>query len=81
MKKYTIAYKLAESIEDEIVFYEDLGPYQLWVKLSIVASRFEFGPISEEDFFFVEYDGYVWDCTNHDRLRQVKRRLIKELQV
>lgn len=79
MKKYTIVYK--DNYNDEMKFHEYLGPYQLWVKLRSVECEFDCYPSTNEDLFFVEYDGYVWDCTNHDRLRQVKRRLIKELQV
>ena len=36
IKKYTIVYKDPDSLsfDDEIKFYEYLGPYQLWVILS-----------------------------------------------
>jgi hypothetical protein len=80
MKQYAIAYKVP-NYEDEIKFYEYLGPYQLWVKICTVEHEFEYYPSTNEDIFFVEYEGYVWDCTNIDRLRQVKNRLIKELKV
>lgn len=83
MKKYTIVYKDPNSlnIDDDIKFHEYLGPYQLWVKLCTVENQFNYYPSVPEDLFFVEYDGYVWDCTNIDRLRQIKQRLIKELKV
>lgn len=83
MKKYSIVYKVSDSFDDEIKHYENLGPYQLWVKLRAIELEFEFKcyPSTEEDLFFVEYEGYIWDCTNIDRLRQIKQRLIKELRV
>lgn len=79
MKKYSIVYK--DNFNGQLNFYENLGPYQLWLNLFNVEHRFDYYPSVPEDLFFVEYDGYVWDCTNHDILRQVKRRLMKELQV
>ena len=78
MKKYAIVYKLPDY---EIKFYENLGPYQLWVKICTVENDFLYYPKTNEDIFFVEYEGYILDCTNIDRLRQVKQRLIKELKV
>ena len=81
MKKYTVVYKESDSADEEIKFYEYLGPYQLWVRLSKVENRFIYYPSTKEDLLFIEYDGYIWDCTNIDRLRQVKQRLIKELKV
>lgn len=81
IKKYAVVYKVSESFDDEIKHYENLGSYQLCVKLRAIELEFECYPSTEEDLFFVEYEGYIWDCTNIDRLRQIKRRLIKELQV
>ena len=80
IKKYTVVYKESDS-DDEIKFYEHLGPYQLWVKLSIIEHQFDYYPSTKEDLLFVEYNGYIWDCTNIDRLRQVKLFLAKELKV
>lgn len=80
MKKYTIVYKVPD-YEDKIKFYEYLGPYQLWVKIRSIECEFDYYPSTKEDMFFVEYDGYIWDCTNIDRLRQIKQRLIKELKI
>lgn len=80
MKQYAVIYKVPD-YEDEIKFREYLGPYQLWVKICQVENEFLYYPSSNEDIFFVEYEGYIWDCTNIDRLRQVKQRLIKELKV
>ena len=81
MSKYTVVYKESDSVDEEIKFYKYLGPYQLWVILSKVENRFIYYPSTKEDLLFVEYDGYIWDCTNIDRLRQVKLCLIKELKV
>lgn len=78
IKKYTVVYKESDSVDEEIKFYEYLGPYQLWVILSKVENQFIYYPSTKEDLLFVEYDGYIWDCTNIDRLRQVKRSLVKE---
>ena len=81
IKKYTVVYKESDSVDEEIKFYEYLGPYQLWVILSKVENRFIYYPSTKEDLLFVEYNGYIWDCTNIDRLRQVKLFLAKELKV
>ena len=78
IKKYTVVYKESDSVDEEIKFYEYLGPYQLWVILSKVENRFIYYPSTKEDLLFVEYDGYIWDCTNIDRLRQIKLFLAKE---
>lgn len=40
IKKYTVVYKESDSVDEEIKFYEYLGPYQLWVILSKVENRF-----------------------------------------
>ena len=60
MKKYTIVYKDPDSLsfDDEIKFYEYLGPYQLWVKLSTIEHQFDYHTAGDE-IFFVEYDGYI----------------------
>lgn len=83
LKKYTVVYKDPDSLsfDDEIKFYEHLGPYQLWVKLSTIEHQFDYYHTAGDEIFFVEYDGYIWDCTDINRLRQVKQRLIKELKV
>lgn len=81
IKKYTVVYKESDSVDEEIKFYEYLGPYQLWVILSKFENRFIYYPSTKEDLLFVEYNGYIWDCTNIDRLRQVKLFLAKELKV
>lgn len=83
IKKYTIVYKDPDSLsfDDEIKFYEYLGPYQLWVKLSTIEHQFDYYHKAGDEIFFVEYEGYIWDYTNIDRLRQIKQRLIKELKV
>lgn len=81
MKKSAIVYKDPDSFDDEIKFYEYLGPYQLWVKLCTIEHRFDYYPTAGDEIFFVEYEGYIWDCTNINRLRQIKQRLIKELRV
>lgn len=31
-----------------------------------------------EDLLFIEYEGYIYDCTDINRLRQVKQYLVKE---
>ena len=81
IKKYTVVYKESDSVDEEIKFYEYLGPYQLWVILSKFENRFIYYPSTKEDLLFVEYNGYIWDCTKIDRLRQVKLFLAKELKV
>lgn len=81
IKKYTVVYKESDSVDEEIKFYEYLGPYQLWVILSKVENRFIYYPSTKEDLLFVEYNGYIWDCTNIHRLRQIKLFLAKELKV
>lgn len=80
MKKYAIVYKVPD-YDDEIKFHENLGPYQLWAEIRAIECEFAYYPSTKKDIFFVDYEGYIWDCTNHDRLRQIKQRLIKELKV
>ena len=78
MKQYTVVYK-DNDYDEEPKIYEYLGPYQLWVKICQIEHYFDFQ--YTEDIFFVEYDGYIWDCTDIIRLRQIKQLLIKELKV
>ena len=76
MKKYTIVYK--DIGDNKIRFIDNLDTYQLLFKLNKVQEFFnDFNTVGEE-LFFVEYDGYNWDCTNIDRLRQIKEYLVKE---
>lgn len=79
MKKYTIVYKNIG--DNKIRFIDNLDTYQLLLKLNKLQEFFNDFNTVGEDLLFVEYKGYVWDCTNIDRLRQVKQRLIKELKV
>ncbi len=67
--------------DNEIKFHEYLSPYSLWTKISNIEHKFDYYPTAGDEIFFVEYDGYIWDCTDINRLRQVKNRLIKELKV
>lgn len=70
MKKYTIVY---ENIGDnKIRFIDNLDTYQLLFKLIN-----DFNTVGE-DLLFVEYEGYIYDCTDINRLRQVKQYLVKE---
>lgn len=79
MKKYTIVYKNIG--DNKIRFIDNLDTYQLLFKLNKLQEFFnDFNSIGE-DLLFVEYEGYIYDCTNIDRLRQVKQCLIKELKV
>ena len=76
MKKYTIVYKNIG--DNKIRFIDNLDTYQLLFKLNKVQEFFnDFNTVGEE-LFFVEYEGYIWDCTNIDRLRQIKEYLVKE---
>ena len=68
--KYTIVYK--DIGANKIRFIDNLDTYELLFKL---INDFN---TAREDLFFVEYEGYIWDCTNIDRLRQVKQSLVKE---
>ena len=68
--KYTIVYK--DIGANKIRFIDNLDTYQLLFKL---INDFN---TAGEDLFFVEYEGYIWDCTNIDRLRQIKEYLVKE---
>ena len=81
IKKYTVVYKESESVDEEIKFYEYLGPYQLLVILSTIEHQFDYYHTAGDEIFFVEYEGYIWDCTDINRLRQVKLFLAKELKV
>ena len=76
MKKYTIVYK--DIGDNKIRFIDNLDTYELLFKLNKVQEFFnDFNTVGEE-LFFVEYEGYIWDCTNIDRLRQIKEYLVKE---
>ena len=76
MKKYTIVYK--DIGDNKIRFIDNLDTYQLLFKLNKVQEFFnDFNTVGEE-LFFVEYDGYIYDCTDINRLRQVKQYLVKE---
>ena len=76
MKKYTIVYKNIG--DNKIRFIDNLDTYELLFKLNKVQEFFnDFNTVGEE-LFFVEYEGYIWDCTNIDRLRQIKESLVKE---
>lgn len=78
MKKYTIVYKNIG--DNKIRFIDNLDTYQLLFKLNKLQEFFNNFNTVGEDLLFVEYEGYICDCTNIDRLRQVKQRLIKELK-
>ena len=76
MKKYTIVYK--DIGDNKIRFIDNLDTYQLLFKLNKLQEFFnDFNTVGEE-LFFVEYDGYIYDCTDINRLRQVKQYLVKE---
>ena len=76
MKKYTIVYKDID--DNKIRFIDNLDTYELLFKLNKVQEFFNDFNTVGEDLFFVEYEGYIWDCTNIDRLRQIKEYLVKE---
>ena len=76
MKKYTIVYKDIDN--NKIRFIDNLDTYELLFKLNKVQEFFNDFNTVGEDLFFVEYEGYIWDCTNIDRLRQIKEYLVKE---
>ena len=76
MKKYTIVYKNIG--DNKIRFIDNLDTYELLFKLNKVQEFFNDFNTVGEDLFFVEYEGYIWDCTNIDRLRQIKEYLAKE---
>lgn len=76
MKKYTIVYKNID--DNKIRFIDNLDTYQLLFKLNKIQEFFNDFNTVGEDLLFVEYEGYIYDCTNIDRLRQVKQYLVKE---
>lgn len=76
MKKYTIVYKNIG--DNKIRFIDNLDTYELLFKLNKVQEFFNDFNTVGEDLFFVEYEGYIWDCNNIDRLRQIKEYLVKE---
>lgn len=75
MKKYTIVYKNIG--DNKIRFIDNLDTYQLLFKLNKLQEFFNDFTVGE-DLLFIEYEGYIYDCTNIDRLRQVKQYLVKE---
>lgn len=76
MKKYTIVYKNIG--DNKIRFIDNLDIYQLLFKLNKLQEFFNDFNTVGEDLLFVEYEGYIYDCTNINRLRQVKLYLVKE---
>ena len=74
--KYIIVYK--DIGDNKIRFIDNLDTYELLFKLNKVQEFFNDFNTAREDLFFVEYEGYIWDCTNIDRLRQIKEYLVKE---
>lgn len=76
MKKYTIVYKNID--DNKIRFIDNLDTYQLLFKLNKIQEFFNDFNTVGEDLLFVEYEGYIYDCTNIDKLRQVKQYLVKE---
>lgn len=76
MKKYTIVYKNIG--DNKIRFIDNLDTYQLLFKLNKVQEFFNDFNTVGEDLFFVEYDGYIYDCIDINRLRQIKEYLVKE---
>ena len=76
MKKYTIVYKNIG--DNKIRFIDNLDTYELLFKLNKVQEFFNDFNTVGEDLFFIEYEGYIWNCTNIDRLRQIKEYLVKE---
>lgn len=76
MKKYTIVYKDID--DNKIRFIDNLDTYELLFKLNKLQEFFNYFNTVGKDLFFVEYEGYIWDCTNIDRLRQIKEYLVKE---
>ena len=76
MKKYTIVYKNID--DNKIRFIDNLDTYQLLFKLNELQEFFNDFNTVGEDLLFVEYEGYIYDCTDINRLRQVKQYLVKE---
>lgn len=76
MKKYTIVYKNIG--DNKIRFIDNLDIYQLLLKLNKLQEFFNDFNTVGEDLLFVEYEGYIYDCTDINRLRQVKQYLVKE---
>ena len=76
MKKYTIVYKNID--DNKIRFIDNLDTYQLLFKLNKIQDFFNDFNTVGEDLLFVEYEGYIYDCSDINRLRQVKQYLVKE---
>ena len=68
-EKYTIVYKNIG--DNKIRFIDNLDTYQILFKLNKLQEFFNDFNTVGEDLLFVEYEGYIYDCTNIDRLRQV----------
>ena len=76
MNKYTIVYK--DIGDNKIICIDNLDTYELLFKLNRLQEFFDDFITVGEDLFFVEYKGYIWDCTDIDRLIQIKESLVKE---
>ena len=76
MNKYTIVYK--DIGDNKIRCIDNLDTYELLFKLNKLQEFFDDFITVGEDLFFVEYKGYIWDCTDIDRLIQIKESLVKE---
>ena len=76
MSEYTIVYK--DINDNKIRCIDNLDTYELLFKLNRLQEFFDDFITDREDIFFVEYNGYIWDCTNIDRLIQIKESLVKE---
>ena len=76
MNKYTIVYK--DISDNKIICIDNLDTYELLFKLNKLQEFFNDFNTAGDEIFFVEYDGYIWDCTDIDRLIQIKESLVKE---
>ena len=76
MNKYTIVYK--DIGDNKIICIDNLDTYQLLFKLNKLQEFFDDFNTVGEDLLLVEYKGYIWDCTDIDRLIQIKESLVKE---
>lgn len=66
MNKYTIVYK--DIGDNKIRCIDNLDTYELLFKLNKLQEFFDDFITVGEDLFFVEYKGYIWDCTDIDRI-------------
>ena len=76
MSEYTIVHKVIG--DNKIRFIDNIDTYQLLCKLNKLQEIFNVCNSVGEDFFLVEYKGYIWDCTDINRLIQIKESLVKE---